>query len=101
MEVDPAEVIRHLNILGYTDIEPGLLNEFIKGTVSQSQVDCYLIATTRLFGPSERPVSLLNMVPSELHFHTSTQNVVPTVALRVNEINLATCLTEVDVRDAF
>lgn len=31
MEVDPEEVKRHLEILGYTHIEPGLLNEFIEG----------------------------------------------------------------------
>ncbi|XP_022175229.1 uncharacterized protein LOC111037156 [Myzus persicae] len=30
MEVNPEEVKRHLDILGYTNIEPSLLNEFIK-----------------------------------------------------------------------
>lgn len=32
MEVDPEEVKRHLKILGYTHVEPNLLNEFVKGT---------------------------------------------------------------------
>lgn len=31
MEVDPEEVKRHLEILGYTHIEPSLLNEFVEG----------------------------------------------------------------------
>lgn len=31
MEVDPDEVKRHLEILGYTDIEPGLLYAFVEG----------------------------------------------------------------------
>ncbi|XP_015371212.1 PREDICTED: uncharacterized protein LOC107166887 [Diuraphis noxia] len=30
VEVDSEEVKRHLEILGYTNIEPNLLNEFIK-----------------------------------------------------------------------
>lgn len=31
MEVDTEEVKRHLEILGYTHIEPYLLNEFVEG----------------------------------------------------------------------
>lgn len=31
MEIDTEEVMRHLDILGYTDVEPSLLNEFVEG----------------------------------------------------------------------
>lgn len=31
MEIDPEEVKRHLDMLGYTHVEPNLLDEFVKG----------------------------------------------------------------------
>lgn len=31
MEVDREEVKRHLEILGYTHVEPNLLDEFVEG----------------------------------------------------------------------
>jgi len=36
MEVDSEEVKRYLDILGYTHIEPSLLNDFIEGKYYQS-----------------------------------------------------------------
>lgn len=36
MQVDSEEVKRHLDILGYTHIEPSLLNDFIEGKYWQS-----------------------------------------------------------------
>lgn len=36
MEVDSEEVKRHLDILGYTHIEPSLLNDFIEGKYYKS-----------------------------------------------------------------
>lgn len=43
MEVDSEEVKRHLDILGYTQIEPSLLNEFVKGKYWQ------IISSSELF----------------------------------------------------
>lgn len=31
MELDPVEVLRHLNALGYENVEPHLLQKFMKG----------------------------------------------------------------------
>lgn len=31
MDINPVEVLRHLNVLGYEDIEPHLLQKFMKG----------------------------------------------------------------------
>lgn len=31
MDLDPVEVLRHLNVLGYENVEPHLLQKFMKG----------------------------------------------------------------------
>lgn len=34
MEVDPEEVLYHLNALGYENVEPHLFQKFIKGIIT-------------------------------------------------------------------
>lgn len=35
MALDPVDVLRHLNALGYDNVEPHLLQQFMKGNVKR------------------------------------------------------------------